>query len=109
LAVTYNLEKARGWWAQVSRALTKQHINPKASGFFYKAVVQAVLLYSCETWTVSHQSLSELEGFHNQGAQKLTQQSIHLNPMTGTLVYHLPVETARSTAGLFTIQNYIKK
>jgi hypothetical protein len=53
LAVNYNLKKARGRWSQVSCIITRQHINPKTSGFFYKAVAQAVLLYGCEAWTIS--------------------------------------------------------
>jgi hypothetical protein len=107
LAVTYNLKKARGRWAQVSRILTKQHINPRAAGFFYKAVVQSVLLYGSETWTLTRQSISALEGFHNQIARKIAKQTIHPDPNTGEWVYP-PAETARTTAGLFPIQHYIR-
>jgi hypothetical protein len=40
LAVTYNIKKACGRWAQISRVLMKQQINPRTAGFFYKAIVQ---------------------------------------------------------------------
>jgi hypothetical protein len=103
LAVTYNLKKAQSCWAQVSRVLTKQHISAKTAGYFYKAVVQSVLLYGCETWFLSQQSIVTLEGFHNQVAHMLPQQTIYPDPITGSWVY-LPAETAHSTSGLFTIQ-----
>jgi hypothetical protein len=107
LAVNYNLKKARGRWAQVSRVLTKQQISPRTAGFFYKAVVQSVLLYGSETWSLSRQSISALEGFHNQIARKISKQTIHPDPNTGEWIYP-PADTARASAGLFSIQHYIR-
>jgi Reverse transcriptase (RNA-dependent DNA polymerase) len=107
LAVTYNIKKARGRWSQVSRVLSKQQINPKAAGFFYKAVVQSVLLFGCETWSLSRQSITALEGFHNQVARKIARQTIHPDPISGNWIYP-PAETARATSGLFSIQHYIQ-
>ncbi len=37
---------------------------PKTCGMFYKATVQAVLLYRSETWSLSPSSMKRLEGFH---------------------------------------------
>jgi hypothetical protein len=107
LAVSYNLKKARCRWAQVSRVLTKQHIGSKTAGFFYKAVVQSVLLYGCETWSLSRQSITALEGFHNQVARKIARQMIHPDPNTGVWIYP-PAETARAASSLFSIQHYIR-
>jgi hypothetical protein len=107
LAVTYNIKKACSCWAQVSRVLTKQQINPRMAGFFYKAVVQSVLLYGSETWSLSQQSVSALEGFHNQVARKIAHQTIRPDPDSGDWIYP-PTESARSTSGLFTIQHYIR-
>jgi hypothetical protein len=70
--------------------------------------VQSVLLYGCETWTLTKQSLNALEGFHNQVACKPSRQSIHSDHLTGKWFYPL-AETARSTAGLLTIQPYIHR
>jgi hypothetical protein len=80
----------------------------KAAGYFYKAVVQSVLLDGCETWTLTKQSLNALEGFHTQVAHKLARQSIHSDPLTGKWLYP-PAETVHSTAGLFTIHTYIQQ
>ena len=52
-AVRHNLRKARGVWP------------PRVCGMFYKAVVQSVLLYGSETWTLSDSSIKCLEGFNN--------------------------------------------
>ena len=38
--------------------------SPWMFGMFYKATVQAVLLYGSETWSLFPSSLKRLEGFH---------------------------------------------
>ena len=37
----------------------------RTSSMFYKAILQSVLLYSSETWTLSSAMLTVLGGFHN--------------------------------------------
>jgi hypothetical protein len=75
-AVLYNITKARQRWAQVSKVLSRQGADTRVSGYFYKAIVQSVLLYGCETWAVTQQILGLLEGFHNQVTQRLCHQTI---------------------------------
>ena len=48
-AMRSNLKKARKSWAQVSRVLRAENAAPKVCGVFYKATVQAVLLFGSET------------------------------------------------------------
>jgi Reverse transcriptase (RNA-dependent DNA polymerase) len=43
-AMCYNLCKARGRWTCVSVLLRREGATPKVSGFFYKAIIQSVLL-----------------------------------------------------------------
>lgn len=52
-AVYANLRKARKSWRMLSRLLRSENIEPRVCGMFYKAVVQAVLLYSSETWALT--------------------------------------------------------
>ncbi len=59
-----NLRKARGCWAWVSRVLQAENATPKMCGMFYKATMQAVLLYGSETWSLSLPSMKFLESFH---------------------------------------------
>ncbi len=47
-AMRANLKKARKSWARVSRVLRAENASPKVCGVFYKAVVQAVLLFGSE-------------------------------------------------------------
>jgi hypothetical protein len=44
-AVRHQLRKARGTWARVGQVLRSKNATPQVAAKFYKAVVQAVLLY----------------------------------------------------------------
>jgi hypothetical protein len=48
-AMRANLAKARRCWARVSRVLRSENAPPKVCGVFYKATIQAVLLFGSET------------------------------------------------------------
>jgi len=71
-AVVSNIQKARGRWAMVTRILTREGASPKVSAMFYKAVVQSVLLFGCETWVESNAIMRSLKGFHHYVARKLS-------------------------------------
>ncbi len=49
--------------------LRAENTSPKVCGVFYKATVQAVLLFGSETWKLSPLSLKSLEGFHIRAAR----------------------------------------
>jgi hypothetical protein len=70
--VIRTLHCARAHWAQVSRILLREGATPKILAKSYKAVVQSVLLFSCETWVISRPSMGLLEGFHHTIARRLT-------------------------------------
>ena len=71
-AMRSNLRKARGCWAWVSHVLRAENATPKTCGMFYKATVQAVLLYGSETWSLSPPSMKRLEGFHIRAAWRMS-------------------------------------
>jgi len=52
-AIYKNLSNARKHWGVVSRVWTREGADPRVMAMFYKAVVQSVLLYGCETWVVT--------------------------------------------------------
>jgi hypothetical protein len=64
------------------RVLSPEHANPKIAGYFYKAVVQSILLYACETWVLSQCICTAFAGFHHQVARRLTNRRIRLDPRT---------------------------
>jgi hypothetical protein len=67
-AMRGNLKTARKSWGQVSCVLRAENASPKVCGVFYKATVQAVLLFGSEMWKLSPLSLKSLEGFHIRAA-----------------------------------------
>ncbi len=71
-AMRSKLKKARGCWAWVSRVLRAENATPKTCGMFYKATVQAVLLYGSETWSLSPSSMKRLEGFRICAAWRMS-------------------------------------
>jgi len=52
-ALCANLRRARHKWYKLSKLLHRECANPRIFGMFYKAVVQTVLLFGCESWTLT--------------------------------------------------------
>ena len=48
--VAGNIQKARKSWGRMLRILSRDGVDPKVLGHFFKAVVQAVLLFRAEPW-----------------------------------------------------------
>ena len=53
-AIRNQMRKARGTWARVGQVLRAENVPPRIAVKFYKAVVQAVLLYGSETRYTHH-------------------------------------------------------
>jgi len=70
-AIHAQLRKARGTWAHVGQVLRAENVPPRIAVEFYKAVVQAVLLYGSEMWVLSTAALASLEGFHIRAAYRM--------------------------------------
>ena len=105
-AIQSNIRKARQRWGQVSRLLARDGASTRIMGYFYKAVVQAVLLYGAKTWVLSERMRQLLASFHHRCARHIAREPIRQLP-DGTWV------TPRSSAilekcGLFTIDHYVK-
>ena len=104
-ALYKNLIKARQRWAHAARILARDNANPRIAGKFYKAIVQSVLLYSSETWTITPQLMSVLEGFHHRVARRISRMTPTRQP-NGDWVYP-PIEDALEAAGLYPVQTYV--
>jgi hypothetical protein len=63
-AMRHQQRKVRGTWACVEQVLRSENVNPRVAARFYKAVVQAILLYGSKTWNLMKAVLAWLEGFH---------------------------------------------
>ena len=71
-AVVGNIRKARKKLAQLSRILGREEANPQVSGIFFKAVLQAVLLFRSETWVMTPCMGRVLGGFQHRVAKQIT-------------------------------------
>ena len=63
-AIRVQLRNLRGVWGRLSRVMRAENASPRVCGLFYKATVQAVLLFGSETWCLSPANLRLLEGFN---------------------------------------------
>ena len=104
-AVARQLTRAQEKWGRLSRILTAESTSAKTRGYFYKAIVQAVLLYGSETWMLSESMLKQFESFHRRVALYLTGR--HIRQLEdGTWLYPSSEGVLRD-AGLFSIKEYI--
>ena len=62
-------------WGMTSGMLVKAGAAVQARAMFYKAVVQAVLIYRSERWFITDAMMKVLEGFHHQMAWRTTQKT----------------------------------
>ena len=67
--VIRNLTKVRAVWRSMLRILSREGVRTRVPGFFFKAVVQLVLLFGAETWVVTTHMGRVLEGFQDQVAR----------------------------------------
>ena len=76
LAIQSNIRKACQHWGQVSHLLARNGASTHIMGYFYNAVVQAVLLYGAKTWVLSQHMCQLLDSFHHQCACHLARDPI---------------------------------
>ena len=53
MVVFRNLEKARAVWRRLTRILSREGETPQVSRFFFKAVVQLLLIFVADTWVAT--------------------------------------------------------
>ena len=53
-------------WGRLRKILWREGADPTASEKFYRAVVQAVLLFATETWALTKKMIQRLEGDQKQ-------------------------------------------
>ena len=72
LAVVGNFGKAQTSWGRLSQILRREGADLRVSGNFYKAVVQAVLLFGVETWVLTPRMERTLDSFQHRFARRIT-------------------------------------
>ena len=71
MAVVANIWKARSRRARLSRILGREGADPPTPGTFYKALVQATLMFGSETWVLTPRIGRAFGGFHHRVARQL--------------------------------------
>ena len=105
-AIRNQMRKARGTWARVGQVLRAENVPPQIAAKFYKAVVQAVLLYGSETWVLSTAALASLKRFHIHAAYRM---AVKHKPRKGPgNVWSYPKsKVVLEECGMSTIEEYI--
>ena len=103
--VARNLSRARAMWKRMARILSREGVGLRVSGFFFKYVVQAVLLFGLETWVVTPLMGRALGGFQDQVERRLTGRIPWKK--TDRKWEYTSTATARDEAGLQTTEEYI--
>jgi len=106
-ALHTNLRRAHYKWYKLSKLLTREGANPRIFGMFYKAVVQTVLLFGCESWTMTDAMWTALKGFHYCAARRILDMMVHRGPGGGWI--YPPLEEALKKDGLYTMEQYVNK
>jgi hypothetical protein len=105
-ALYKNVKKAKAKWGQIARPLIKTGVRVRLVGMFYKAIVQNVLLYGCETWVITPDMMGVLESFHHRTARRIAKMMPYLRH--GVWVYPDKGE-AMKRAGLYSMESYVRK
>jgi hypothetical protein len=105
-ALYRNLSRARQRWGMVRRVLVRDGADPRTMAYFYKCVVQTVLLYGAETWVISNRMLRALEGFHYRVACQITGRRPQRE---GETWVHPPTAAVLEEAGMHSMGEYLSK
>ena len=63
LTVVRNVVKARTVWWRMSKILSRKVVRQRISRFFFKSIIQSVLLFDAESWVVTPHMIWYLRGF----------------------------------------------
>ena len=63
---------SRARWGRIARILTIDGASPRGMGYFYKAIIQTVLLYGSESWTLTGRMIGRLRSFHHRVARYIS-------------------------------------
>ena len=70
--VVSNLSRSRAVWKRTTRILSREVVELRLSRFFFKSMVQAVLICVSETWVVKPRMGRALGRYQDQVARRLT-------------------------------------
>ena len=69
-----NFGKARRVWSRLGKLLRREGVEPRVLEMFYRAVVQAVLLFGAEIWVLLASISKKLEDNHVGFLKQVTEK-----------------------------------
>jgi hypothetical protein len=101
-AANRQLARARARWSRIARILTIDGASPRVMGYFYKAIIQIVLLYGSESWTLTGRMIGRLRSFHHRVAGYITGR--HIKELEDGTYFCPPMKEVLNAAGMETIE-----
>ena len=74
--INNQIKKARQKWNAIAKILKREGSNAKTMAKFYMAIVQAVLLYGSDSWTINKANWKKLNSFHKRATRYMTGEHI---------------------------------
>ena len=107
MCIDANLRKARNQWNSIAKILKREGANSKCMARFYLTVVQAVLLYGADTWSISNRDNNKLRSFHRRAIRYMTGSHIRT---VGEDEWEYPDhDVLLKKCGLFSIDIYLQR
>ena len=107
MCIEGNLKKARGQWNSIAKILKREGASAKCMAKFYITVVQAVLLYGADSWTISRKNEKKLVSFHRRAARYLTNS--HIRKLENGEWEYPTHDPLFRTCGLFPMHVYLER
>ena len=103
-----NLSKARKRWGSIAKILKREGANAECMGRFYLTIVQAVLLYGSDSWTIREADMKKLRAFHLRAIRHMAGD--HIRKLSDTeWKYPNHDELTKEKCKLLPIEMYIKR
>jgi len=94
-------QSSRARWGSIAKILTIDGASPRVMGYFYKAIIQTVLLYWSELWTLTGRMIGRLRGLHHQVARYITGR--HIKELEDGTYFCPHMKEVLNAAGMETI------
>ena len=104
--IDLQLKCAKKKWNCIAAILKRQGANAEVMSRFYLCIVQAVLLYGSESWTVTKRNMKKLESFHNRAIRYMTGKHICKEGENWSYPDH---DELKEKCKLFSLETYIER
>ena len=104
-----NIWKARVVWNKFKKILVREGASHRVMGYFYKVVIQAILLYGSESWVVTNKCLQRRNSFHHRVACSITGMYGHPDLNDPERWVYPDMDEVLDKVGLFEVEVYIER